>query len=502
MNAKIKLNRDYETGAVDPRIYGSFIEHLGRAVYGGIYEPGHPTADELGFRRDVIDLVRRLGVPIVRYPGGNFVSGYNWEDGIGPKDKRPVRTELAWGTLETNQVGIDEFQEWAKRANTKVMMAVNLGTRGPAEAKNLIEYCNHPGGTYWSDKRIANGFRDPFDIKLWCLGNEMDGPWQMCAKTADEYGRIANETAKMLKWVDPSIETVACGSSSSGMPTFGTWEATMLSHCYDNVDYVSCHTYYNNHAHDTKTFLANNLDMDYFIKSVISAIDYAKVVARSNKQVNISFDEWNVWYHCNEDPNRPHIERWSIAPPQLEDVYNFEDALLIGSLLITMLRHADRVKVACMAQLVNVIAPIMTRNGGGAWAQTIFYPYMHASMFGRGVALETKVECGKYDTRRFTDVPYIDSVAVYNEEKGELTVFAVNKNLDEDIVTTIDLGGFEGYRLVEHITMHHDDVNAVNTEANPDNVRPQSNGKTTVDGGHAESLLGKASWNVIRFKKG
>ena len=275
----------------------------------------------------------------------------------------------------------------------------------------------------------------------------------------------------------------------------------MLSHCYDNVDYVSCHTYYNNYAHDTKTFLANNLDMDYFIKSVVSAIDYAKVVARSKKQVNISFDEWNVWYHCNEPGNHKHIERWSIAPPQLEDVYNFEDALLIGSLLITMLRHADRVKVACMAQLVNVIAPIMTRNGGGAWAQTIFYPYMHASMYGRGTALVTKVDCEKYDTRHYKDVPYVDSVAVVNEEKGELTVFAVNKNLTDDIVTTIDLGGFEDYNFVEHITMHHDDVNAVNTEENPYFIHPQSNGVTKVDGRLAESLLGKASWNVIRFKK-
>ena len=349
--------------------------------------------------------------------------------------------------------------------------------------------------------RKKNGFEEPFGIKLWCLGNEMDGPWQMCAKTADEYGRIANETAKMLKWVDPSIETVACGSSSSGMATFGKWEATMLSHCYDNVDYVSCHTYYNNYAHDTKTFLANNLDMDYFIKSVVSSIDYAKVTARSKKQINISFDEWNVWYHCNEPGCHKHIERWSVAPPQLEDVYNFEDALLVGSLLITMLRHADRVKVACLAQLVNVIAPIMTRNGGGAWAQTIFYPFMHASKFGRGTALETKVVCDKYDTKKYTDVPYVDSVAVHNEETGELTVFAVNKNLDEDIVTTIDLGGFEGYKLVEHITMHHDDVNAVNTEDAPDTVRPFSNGKTTVDGTCAEALLGKASWNVIRFKK-
>ncbi len=500
MNAKIKLDKDYLVGEVDPRIYGSFIEHLGRAVYGGIYEPGHETADELGFRRDVIDLVKKLNVPIVRYPGGNFVSGYKWEDGIGPKELRPVRRELAWGTLESNQVGIDEFQEWAKRANTEVMMAVNLGTRGPAEAADLMEYCNLPAGTYWSDLRIKHGFKDPFDIKLWCLGNEMDGPWQICAKSADEYGKIANETAKMLRGLYPQAEFVVCGSSGSGMPTFGTWESTVLSHCYDNVHYVSCHTYYNNHAHDTPTFLANNLDMDYFINSVISTIDYSKVITRSNRQVNISFDEWNVWYHCNEGV-RPRYNRWSFAPPQLEDVYFFEDALLVGSMLITMLRHADRVKVACMAQLVNVIAPIMTRNGGGAWAQTIFYPYMHCSAYGRGKALVTLVECDKYDSGHYTDVPYVDSVAIWNEENGELTVFAVNKSMTDDIVTTVDLRSFEGYELVEHITMHHDDIAATNTEENPYNVVPETGGKTTLKDGIAESLLGKLSWNVIRFKK-
>ncbi len=501
MEAKIKLDRDYKVGEVDERIYGSFIEHLGRAVYGGIYEPTHPTADADGFRGDVIELVKKLGVPIVRYPGGNFVSGYDWEDGTGPKENRPRRREMAWGTIETNEVGIDEFQKWAKLANTSVMMAVNLGTRGPADARNLMEYCNLPAGTKYSDMRIKNGYADPFGIKLWCLGNEMDGPWQICAKTAEEYGRVANETAKVLKWLDPSIECVVCGSSSSGMRTFGRWEAKVLEESYNNVDYVSCHTYYNNHAHDTPTFLANNLDMDYFIKSVVSTIDYAQVITRSRHKVNISFDEWNVWYHCNEDPNAKPFERWSIAPHQLEDVYNFEDALLIGSLLITMLRHADRVKVACLAQLVNVIAPIMTRNGGGAWAQTIFYPFMHCSEWGRGTALVTNVECDKYDSGHYTDVPYVDSVAVYNEEKSEVTVFAVNKNLTEDIVARVDMRSFEGYRVAEHITMHHDDVNAVNTEENPYNVAPSSNGKTTIDDGTAEALLPAASWNVIRFCK-
>ena len=237
--SKLILDKDYIISPIDRRLYGSFIEHLGRAVYTGIYEPAHPLADEQGFRRDVLDLVRKLNVPVVRYPGGNFVSGFRWEDSIGPKELRPRRLDLAWKTTEPNTFGLHEFVDWAKKANTEVMYAVNLGTRDILDAQYVVEYCNHPSGTAWSDLRIKNGAKDPFNIKLWCLGNEMDGPWQTGAKTAYEYGRKANEAAKVMKWVDPTIETVACGSSSTNMPTFGTWEHEVLMQAYDNVDYVS-----------------------------------------------------------------------------------------------------------------------------------------------------------------------------------------------------------------------------------------------------------------------
>ncbi|HSK68616.1 MAG TPA: alpha-L-arabinofuranosidase, partial [Candidatus Limnocylindria bacterium] len=208
-NARMVLDRDFAVGQVDKRLYGSFIEHLGRAVYGGIYEPGHPAADALGFRRDVLDLVKPLGMSVIRYPGGNFVSGFNWEDSVGPRESRPKRLDLAWGTTETNEVGLHEFVTWARQAGSDVMYAVNLGTRGPDAAREIVEYANHPGGTALSDLRVKNGAREPLGIKLWCLGNEMDGPWQMGQKTAYEYGRVANEAAKMMKWVDPSIELVA-----------------------------------------------------------------------------------------------------------------------------------------------------------------------------------------------------------------------------------------------------------------------------------------------------
>lgn len=234
--SKLILDKDYIISPIDRRLYGSFIEHLGRAVYTGIYEPAHPLADEQGFRRDVLDLVRKLNVPVVRYPGGNFVSGFRWEDSIGPKEQRPRRLDLAWKTTEPNTFGLHEFVDWAKKANTEVMYAINLGTRDILDAQYVVEYCNHPSGTAWSDLRIKNGAKDPFDIKLWCLGNEMDGPWQTGAKTAYEYGRKANEAAKVMKWVDPTIETVACGSSGTGMPTFGTWEHEVLMQAYDNVD--------------------------------------------------------------------------------------------------------------------------------------------------------------------------------------------------------------------------------------------------------------------------
>ena len=497
MKATLRFSKDAVIGEVDKRLYGSFIEHLGRAVYGGIYEPGHPTADDQGFRQDVIDLVKKLGVPIVRYPGGNFVSGYNWEDGTGPKEDRPRRMELAWMTIETNEVGIDEFQEWAKRAGSEVMMAVNLGTRGPDEARHLVEYCNFPGGTYYSDLRRKNGFEEPFGIKTWCLGNEMDGPWQICAKTADEYGRIAAETAKLMKWVDPSIELVACGSSGLNMPTFGAWEATVLEHTYDYVDYISLHTYYGNREDDLGLFLSRSLDFGDFIESVISICDSVKAKKHSKKTVNLSFDEWNVWYHSNEQDKK--IEPWTIAPPQLEDVYNFEDALLVGCLLITLLKHADRVKMACLAQLVNVIAPIMTENGGRAWAQTIFYPFMHASMYGRGTALKAAVTCGSYSTRERNNVPYLESVAAAGEDT--LTVFAVNRSADEAIELETTLAGFEGYTVIEHLTLDGHGIKDVNTADDPDNVVPKADGQSEMDGEVLRSTLRPLSWNVIRLKK-
>ncbi len=496
MKAKITLAGELKIGEIDRRVFGSFIEHLGRAVYGGIYEPGHPLADEDGLRTDVIKMINELDVPVVRYPGGNFVSGYNWEDGVGPVESRPKRLELAWGVTEPNLFGTNEFMRWCQKAKTSPMMAVNLGTRGPDAARALVEYCNHKSGSKYADMRIAHGYKDPWNVKLWCLGNEMDGPWQMCAKTAEEYGRVANEAAKMMKWVDGSIETVLCGSSSRYMNTFGTWEQKTLEIAYDNVDYVSLHQYYDNRSGDTASFLAKNLDLDDFIYSVICVCDYVKAKKRTKKQINLSFDEWNVWYHSNG----AHVERWSTAPNQLEDIYNFEDALVVACMLITLLRHADRVKIACLAQLVNVIAPIFTKTGGGAFRQTIFYPFAAMSKYARGNALKPIIDCPKYDCKDFTDVPYLESVASYDEENEEIALFVVNRSMEEDVQLDISLLGFEGYRAVSFESMDGYDIKKENTFGD-ESVKMHSNPLPTEDGKNTVADLKALSFNVIRFKK-
>ena len=494
MKAKIIVNKNFAVGEIDKRIYGSFVEHLGRCVYGGIYEPTHKTANDFGFREDVLELVKQIDVPIVRYPGGNFVSGYNWEDGIGDKAKRPQKKDFAWKSIETNQVGIDEFQTWARQANTTINMAVNLGTRGPEDAKNLVEYCNVNTDTYYANLRKQNGFENPFAIKTWCLGNEMDGDWQIGHKTADEYGRIANEAAISMKKVDNSIEIVVCGSSNFDMETFGTWERTVLEHTYDNVDYISMHQYYGNQKNNAADFLARTVHLDAFIKAVAKICDEIKAKKQSDKTINLALDEWNIWYHSHG----AKIEDWQIAPPLLEDIYNFEDALLVGCILMTLQNNCDRVKIACLAQLVNVIAPIMTENDGAAWAQTIFYPYMYASRFGRGKTLKTVTECENYTTTDKFTVPYVESSVIVDAENCEIVVFAVNRSLDEDMELSLDLGGFDTAVMKEHIELYADDLKTVNTKE-CQNVAPKSREINVQKSAYQQVTLNKHSWNMIRF---
>ncbi|MFE0591409.1 alpha-N-arabinofuranosidase [Micromonospora echinospora] len=496
--AQVTIDPAFAIGAADRRLFGSFVEHMGRCVYGGVFEPGHPGADADGFRADVLELTRELGVSVVRYPGGNFVSGYRWEDGIGPTGDRPRRLDLAWKSIETNAFGLDEFMTWAARAQVEPMMAVNLGTRGVQEACDLLEYTNHPGGTAWSDLRRKHGAEQPYGIRLWCLGNELDGPWQVGHKTADEYGRLAAETARAMKLVDPSISLVACGSSNRGMPTFASWEATVLEHTYEHVDYISAHTYYDPSDGDRASILASAVDMDNFIREVVATADHVAAKQRHRRKLKVSFDEWNVWYQSRLQAD---LDRrgWVEAPALIEDTFTAVDAVVVGDLLVTLLRHADRVGVACQAQLANVIAPIRTRTGGPAWRQSIFHPFALTARHARGTVLRTEPVSPTYPTARYGDVPVLDTVAVHDEERGELTVFAVNRG-EEDLAVDLDLRGLPGATGQTHLTLAAgEDPTASNTEAEPDRVTPRESTTPTVDGGRCAVRLPAVSWNMLRF---
>ncbi|MFE2428180.1 alpha-N-arabinofuranosidase [Streptomyces sp. NPDC059373] len=500
--ARFTLDPAFGIGVVDPRLYGSFVEHLGRCVYDGIHEPDHPDADEAGLREDVLALIRELGVTTVRYPGGNFVSGYRWEDSVGPVGQRPRRLEPAWRSTETNAFGLAEFMGLCGKAGAEPMMAVNLGTRGVEDAGRLLDYANHPGGTELSDLRIAHGSKEPYGIRMWCLGNEMDGPWQIGHKTAQEYGPLARETANLMKQIDPGLELVLCGSSSFGMPTFGTWEATVLTECYDKVEYLSLHIYYglDPDKPDHDSFLASAVDMERYIEAAVATCDHVGATLKSDKKIMISFDEWNVWHTepAPPPPAKPEDD-WPQAPRLLENSYTLTDAVLVGSLLIALLRHADRVTSASLAQLVNVIAPIMTEPGGPAWRQTTFFPFAQASRHGRGRVLRVEVDSPVHPTGRFGEVDLLHATATHDEEAGTVTVFAVNRSRTHQLPLEVALRGLGPVRVVEHLLLTDADPGARNTLADPERVAPVAVDASSVTGEVLTSTLPPLSWNVIRL---
>ena len=494
MKTKITIEKNFELAPVSSNLFSSFVEHLGRAVYTGIYEPEHPLADEQGFRRDVIEMVRELHVPLVRYPGGNFLSSYDWRDGIGPRDKRPARTDIAWHSIEPNTIGIDEFYDWTQKAGTSIMGAVNMGTGTPRDAAELVEYCNHPGGTYWSDLRKKNGHENPYGIKTWCVGNEMDGPWQTCHLEAAEYGKKARETARFMKGIDNAIECVVCGSSTTSLPTYPEWDRIVLEYTYDAADYISIHRYYENFG-DDDDFLASFCDMNDFIKTACATADYVKALKRSKKTMYLSFDEWNVWYQQNMQEHP-----WLTAPRILEDHYSLLDALVLGGLAITLLNHADRIKIACLAQLINVIAPIFTEPGKGAYRQTIYWPYHDISVYGHGTVLHPVVCAPKEVTKKYGEVPSVIFAVVYNAESGEVTVFALNINRKEISETEINLASFGKTTMFFRTEMTGQDLSVKNSFDNPDAVMSRPAELVQSENGMYDVVLKAASWNVLRFK--
>ena len=509
-NTRIILDPTDTVADVPRRLFGTFVEHMGRSVYEGIFEPGHPTADADGFRRDVLELVRELGPTIVRYPGGNFVSGYRWEDGVGPTDERPTRLDAAWHSIETNTVGLHEIAEWATSAGVELMEAVNLGTRGIAEAAELLEYANHPGGTELSERRRRNGREDPFDIMVWCLGNEMDGPWQIGHKTADEYGRLAAESARLMRFIDPRIELVVAGSSNMDMPTFGEWERTVLRHTAGLIDHLSVHAYYEEVGGDVDSFLASAVGLDRYLDEVAGIIDEVTAELGITRAIGISVDEWNVWYQSRwNDHHKDEVlgGDWVEAPRLLEDEYSVTDAVVVGSLLISLLRHSDRVTMANLAQLVNVIAPIRCEPNGPAWRQTTFFPFQLTAQHARGRVIRPAVTSRRLSTASYGEVAAIDAVATV-DGAGAVALFIVNRDTEEHAELDLELVG-KSLHLTQALTLTSprdgDRFTSNTAEAQPvaprilDGVlsRRTPGGATVVD-----ASLPPLSWTLLTFAPG
>ncbi len=504
-DATARLDPYHVVADIDRRIFGGFVEHLGRHIYDGIFEPGHPAADADGFRTDVVELVKELGVSTIRYPGGNFVSGYRWEDGIGPVDQRPRRLDLAWHSTETNEVGLHEFQQWLDLVGSDLMLAVNLGTRGTQEALDVLEYANSAATTAWTEQRAANGHPEPFAVTMWCLGNEMDGPWQIGHKNADDYGKLASQTAKAMRLLDPGVELVVCGSSGRSMPTFGSWERTVLEHTFDDIDFISCHSYYQEMGGDAQEFLASGVDMAKFIESVVAIADSVAASKQSEKRIMISFDEWNVWYLHDEDGgqnDKPEERGWPVAPRLLEDRYHALDAVVFGDLLITLLQHADRVRSASLAQLVNVIAPIMTEPGGPAWKQTTFFPFSITSRLASGTALRVPVDAGTFTSEKLGEVANVNAVATLDDEG--VSLFVVNRSTTDASELRVDLGPLAArfgrdLAIVETHLLHEDDRYAANTLDDPERVGVRPIDGAVVDGSTLVLPLPAVSWAAVRL---
>ncbi|WP_087486205.1 alpha-N-arabinofuranosidase [Brachybacterium massiliense] len=500
LHGRLTLHPAFRIAPVRPRTFGAFVEHMGRCVYTGIFEPGHPRADSDGLRTDVLELTRELGVSAVRYPGGNFVSGYRWEDGVGPVEERPARRDLAWHSTEPNTFGVDEFMSWTEGADVEPMMAVNLGTRGIEEAVDLLEYCNGEAGTALADQRVRNGRTEPYGIRMWCLGNEMDGPWQLGHVPAEDYARLAAGTARAMRRAEEDLELIGCGSSHWAMDTFGDWERAVLEASYDEIDMISAHVYHQERDGDSASYLAVADDMDGYIDAVVATCDHVRGSLKRDKRIMISFDEWNVINTEGDTGEEPSGKDWPVAPRFAESTYTAQDAVVLGSLLISLLRHSDRVASASLAQLVNVLAPIRTEPGGSAWRQTIFHPFALTSKHASGDVLRPQIDSPTFENRRFGTSAVLDAACTWDEEAGELTVFAVNRSLEEPLALEVPLEGFGDLTLVEGTMLHESDRHARNTAEAPDAVVPRPLPDARLDDSSVTATLPPVSWTMLRLQ--
>ena len=493
--AKIKFDRSDAGKEISPALFGSFIEHVGRCVYGGVYTPDTKSADEDGFNKNLIEACREMKLPLVRYPGGSYVSTWDWKNSIGPKNERKMMLNHPWHEMEPNSFGIGEAVTWCKKVGCELLMCLNISTTTVTDIMNLVEYCNFPKGTYWSDLRRSHGYEEPFNIKYWALGNEPDGWWQMNLQSSTEYARVTNEMAKAIKWIAPDVEVIACSSVGGNRD----WTKETLLKSYKYIDHLSVHDYIANKADDFEGYMAEISKRVDTISAYAELCDEVKDELGSDKTVNLSFDEWNVWYHSIEADKL--IKFWEFAPHRLEDVYNLEDALVIGDYVITMLKLAERMKIGCMAQLVNVLGPFMTDDDGNLLKQTTYYPYSDACRYGRGTAFVPEIECDTFSAtskgEEIKNVPCISCAAAESEDA--FAIFIVNRSKNDGFDCEIDISGIK-YSEISAKELYHDDIKAINSFSEPCNVEYKpldvktNNEKLTVS-------LKKHSWNVIILKK-
>lgn len=491
LKAQVFLDSNRTIAPISPLLFGGFVEHMGRCVYEGIYEPKSPLADHRGLRKDVIEALRDQAYTVIRYPGGNFLSGYNWLDGVGPKNLRPRRRELAWQSTETNQFGTNEFMEFCSAIQAAPMLGVNMGTGDIQSAAALVEYCNSPVGTYYSDLRASHGFHDPYNVRYWCVGNEMDGPWQIGHLDAVAYGNKALEAAKMMKWHDPSIETVLCGSSSDKMITYPEWDRIALEIAWEHIDYHSMHYYASNHENDTPSFLASSVAFERFVDTLEGTLRYVKAKRRSKHNVFISWDEWQVWY--KGDPTNGD---WTEAPHLAEEIYNLEDALVVAQWLNVFLRKSHVIKIACVAQIVNVISWMLTRTNG-LLKQPSYYAFKLVSNFARGQALDVAVKASLLETNLYDAVPALDVSASFDPETQQGAVFLVNRSLTDAVTTNLVWQDGKTVQIEQAWQLAGSDPKAFNTWEDPDQIVAKAISVPAVEDGTAVLSLPPLSFTVL-----
>lgn len=489
--AQVLFDRNRTIAPISPLLFGGFAEHMGRCIYEGIYDPRSPHADERGFRRDVLEALREQAYTVIRYPGGNFLSGYNWLDGVGPKERRPRLRELAWQSLETNQFGTNEFVEFCRAIHAAPMLAVNMGTGTIQSAADLVEYCNVAGGTRWSDLRASHGFREPHKVRYWCVGNEMDGPWQIGHLDAVDYGNKALEAAKLMKLQDPTIKTVLCGSSNYRMPTYPEWDRTALEIAWEHMDYLSMHYYAGNPENDTASYLASSVLFERFVDTLEGTLRYVKARRRSQHDIYLSWDEWQVWYKGD-----PVQGNWAEAPHLAEETYNLEDALVVAQWLNVFLRKSHVLKMACVAQIVNTISWLHTRPDG-LLKHPSYYVFKLVSNLARGEALDVHAKAPELETRQHETVPALDVSASYDAEAGQGAVFLVNRSQSEAVVTDLVWQDGQAIRIEQAWQLAGNDPKAINTWEAPERIIAKTIPLPAIDAGRATLQLPPLSFTVL-----